>query len=118
MVVGDADIPGDDTGWQVAEHRSHRIVAFVGQKMVTNHFVVVGEQHGNGADVRIVFQVHREVEHDVIDFRQIPTAQGVLQLENVVFFADSDVFLHHIGGDFAAGGQHHLQFLKFSEDAG
>ena len=57
---------------QVAENGFQRIVAFVGQKMVADHLVIIGIQHGDGADVRIVLQMHREVEHDVIDFRQIP----------------------------------------------
>ena len=65
MVVGNADISGDDTGRQVAENGSQCIIAFVGQEMIAKHFVIVGIQHRNGADVRIVLQVHGEVEHDV-----------------------------------------------------
>ena len=62
--------------------------------------------------------MHCEVEHDIIDFRQISGAQSVLQFENVVFLADSNIFFDNVRCDFTSRRQSYLELLEFGEYAG
>ena len=74
MIIGDADVSGVNVGGGVAEDAPQSFVAFVRSKVVAKHLMVVGVEHGNSANVRVFLQMHGEIEHDVIDFRQISTA--------------------------------------------
>ena len=117
MVVCVAHVPGHNVRRQIAEYDSQGVVTLVGREVVANHFMIEGVEHRDGADIGVLLKMQREVEHDIVGFRQIPAAKGLLKLENVVLLADTDILFDNVWGNFAVRRKYDLQFLEFGVDA-